>query len=363
MTLNGQISLLAKVEDSFLALGLGFDDPLVIMVSGGSDSVALLLLTRELCLSAGGSVDNLLVLHVNHQLRGAEALADERFVVKLCEDLEVNCQVERRDVAALASETGVGVEQAGRTIRYALAEEARVALAEQADKETEAFCPDQNNTSRPLCPAILTAHTADDRAETLLQRLIVGGGGSSLASIPKQNGCIVRPLLECTRQELRDWLTEQNIHVDGSLWCEDATNLDTSHSRAFVRHELLPLIEKRNPRIIEGLNRTAEILTSEDAWMLEQAVPLLPLTQDSFSAPLPLLRRAVYLACNQAISELAPEARVTFEHVELIVQKGNIPGFACQIPGGIEVRNVQGQLVFKKAKPPKHNPKALKMGA
>jgi len=321
------------------------------MVSGGSDSVALLLLIHELSLANQRSIGNLLVLHVNHQLRGADALADEHFVIALSEELGVNCRVERADVAAFAKKTGAGIEQAGRTLRYELAEKARVVLSTELSTRT----PEESPCSH--AGYILTAHTADDRAETLLQRLIVGGGGSSLASIPRRNGLVARPLLECTRQELRSWLTEKNLSVQGRLWCEDATNLDTSYSRAFVRNDLLPLLAERNPRIIESLNRTSEILTSESSWMDEQAALLLPLNQDSYQAPLPLLRRAIYLACNEAIQNLAPEARITFEQIELIAREGNAPGFACQIPGGIEVRNKSGRLSFVKAKPPRHNPK------
>ena len=347
-------SLINKVEDSLLSLVPGgLDNSFVLMVSGGSDSVALLLLLCELCTDARGSTDNLLVLHVNHQLRGADALADEHFVRELCEELGISCEVACADVAAFAKKTGVGVEQAGRTLRYELAEQARVALS----AEPGAHEP----TGRTWHPEgyILTAHTAEDRAETLLQRIIVGGGSGSLASIPKRNGFVLRPLLECSRQELQSWLTEKSMSVQGSLWREDATNLDTSYSRAFVRHELLPLLAERNPRILESLNRTAEILTSESSWIDEQAALLLPLTGDSFNAPLPLLRRAVYLACNEAIQELAPDARITFEQVELISQKGGTPGFACQIPGGIEVRNKHGLLNFTKAKPPKHDPREI----
>jgi len=348
MAVTKQRPLLNKVEESFLSLGLGgFESPLVLMVSGGSDSVALLLLVHELCLKARGDTANLLVLHVNHQLRGAESLADERFVAKLCAELDIACTIERRDVAAYAKDAGIGIEQAGRALRYELAEAA-------LDTEGRRFCVLQDTKPPSLC---VTAHTADDRAETLLQRLIVGGGSGSLASIPKRNGCVIRPLLECTRQELRDWLVSKDLRIDGCLWREDATNLDTSFSRAFVRHELLPLLAARNPRIVEGLNRTADILSAESAWMDEQALQLLPLTRDSFSAPLPVLRRAIYLACNEAIQELSPEARITFEQIELIAQQGSNPGFACQIPGGIEVRNKAGQLSFTKAKPPKHDPR------
>ena len=345
-------SLINKVRDSLLSLVPGgLDNYFVLMVSGGSDSVALLQLLLQLCTDARGGTDNLLVLHVNHQLRGDDALADEHFVKGLCEELGIDYKAERADVASFAKKARASVEQAGRTLRYELAEQARAAFSTQ-------LCM-QEPSGKTWCPEsyILTAHTAEDRAETLLQRMIVGGGSGSLASIPKRNGFVVRPLLDCSRLELRGWLTDKNVSKQGKLWCEDATNLDTSYSRAFVRHELLPLLAERNPRIVESLNRTAEILTSESTWIDGQAALLLPLTRDSFNAPLPLLRRAVYLACNEAIQELAPEARITFEQVELIAKEGGTPGFACQIPGGIEVRNKRGQLSFIKAKPPQHSPK------
>lgn len=339
-----QTSLIDKVQSSILELEPGaLSAPLVLMVSGGSDSVALLCLVHRIAIDAWGNADNLLVAHVNHQLRGPEALADEAFVLSLCEELGIECQVESTAVAALAARSQQSVEQIGRTVRYDFARKLLADFSLRRNQRHQGF--------------ILTAHTANDRAETLLQRLIVGAGTGSLASIPWSNDRILRPLLDCSRQELRDWLTAQNLAVNGCLWREDATNLDTTYSRAFVRHELIPLLAKRNPRIVEGLNRTAELLSAEDAWLDEQAAQLLPLWRDSFSAPLPLLRRAIYLACNAAIQELAPAARITFEHVELIARAGSEDGFACQIPGGIEVRNIKGELVFKKAKPPQHDPR------
>jgi len=324
--------LVAKVEESLQSLGaLACDNPLVLMVSGGSDSVALLLLVHEIYLRAFGNTKRLLVLHVNHQLRGEEAQEDERFVEALCAELAVPCKLICGKVADLAKEQGVGVEQAGRRFRY---EQAELARAE-------------------FPGYIVTAHTADDRAETLLQRMIVGGGAGSLASIPRRNGNVIRPLLVCTRQELQSWLTKKSLCINGCLWREDASNLDTRYSRAFVRHEVMPLLASRNPRIIEGLNRTADVLLAESLWMDEQAALLLPLRSDSFSAPLPLLRRAIYLACNDAIKDLAPDARITFEHVDFIASEGARDGFACQIPGGIQLRTTKGKLVFTKAKPPK----------
>ncbi len=352
MAFRTPTDLTNKVAHSFYNLGLLEPDrPLLLMVSGGSDSVALLRLVSELSgpvepgvSSAEAPAPLLLVLHINHMLRGEESDGDEQFVSDLCASLGIGCIVKRMDVAVLAARTGEGTEQAGRKYRYACAE----AVLDDFSSE---------HGIDPVQGRILTAHTADDRAETLLQRVIVGGGGGSLASIPRCNGRIVRPLMDYTREELRSWLSHNKLLINGCLWREDTTNFDTDYSRAFVRHELIPLLSKRNPRIVEGLNRTAEVLTDESAWLNEEALKLLPLSRDSFTAPRALVRRAVYLACNEAINLLAPGARVTFEHIELIVKEGGNDGFACQIPGGIEVRTVRGSVQFKKARPPKHDPR------
>lgn len=339
MTGKSKQSLEMKAQEGFRKLGLLTDKlSLLLMVSGGSDSLALLRLTQKMC----APDTTLQVLHINHQLRGAEAKADESFVVDVCKALDVPCKVAQFDVAGIAAQTKEGTEQAGRRLRYQEAEETLASLC-SLHNQNQGF--------------ILTAHTADDRAETLLQRLIVGGGGSSLSSIPWSNGSVVRPLLDCTRQELRDWLLTQDKLGLEHFWREDATNEDTYYSRAFVRHEVLPLLATRNPRIVESLNRTADVLSTESAWLDEQASELLPLSKTSFDAPLPLLRRAVYLACNKAIAELAPGARITYDHVDLICTEGNTEGFACQIPGGIELRHKKGVLVFSKAKPPQHDPR------
>ncbi|MDR2035534.1 MAG: hypothetical protein LBP91_02525, partial [Coriobacteriales bacterium] len=136
MTQGEQAALLNKVGANFCDLGLSdLGNPSVLMVSGGSDSVALLLMTLVLSRNAQGSTKDLLVLHVNHQLRGAEAEADEDFVVKLCKKLNVACKVEHASVADFAKETGASIEQAGRTLRYELAEKALLGLGDGvADK-------------------------------------------------------------------------------------------------------------------------------------------------------------------------------------------------------------------------------------
>jgi tRNA(Ile)-lysidine synthase len=352
---NDDGAVAQKVQQTVTAHDLLAPGALVLLlVSGGSDSVAMAHLLPLLY-----PQNNFAVLHVNHGLRSQAADEDERFVVELCAMLGLPCWVERVDVAATAAQTGDNVEQAGRKLRYA-----------RAHTRLECWCDEQGVA--PTNGRIATAHTLDDRAETLLMRVIVGGGSGSLGSIPYCNGVVVRPLLDCRHNALRTWLLTQEgaggqgaVELSqaarvGKLWCEDESNADTTYARAYVRHELLPLLKKRNPRILETLAKNANVLACESAYLDEQAHALLPLTSASFLAPEALLRRAIYLAYKEVADGLAPDARISFEHIDCIAREGARLGFARHLPGGIEVRNVKGRLVFCVAKPPRHIPHASK---
>jgi tRNA(Ile)-lysidine synthase len=321
---------------------LSMQTPVLLMVSGGSDSVSMAHLLPKLY-----PQNKFYVLHVNHQLRGQDASADEQFVAELCQQLDLPYKIERVDVAAIAAQQGDNLEQAGRKLRYSL-----------ANAELDDICDDLGVD--PASGRIATAHTIDDRAETLLMRIIVGGGSASLSSIPYRNQRVIRPLLDCRREDLQTWLLEQGVGF-GTLsssqpWREDASNADTTYSRAFVRHKIMPLLQERNPKILETLAKNANVLAAESAYLDQQARALLPLQTASFQAPLALLRRAIYMAYSEAAQDLAPDARIDFEHIDLIAKQGARFGFACHLPGGIELRNVKGHLSFKVAKPPRHTP-------
>ena len=330
--------------------------PLVLMVSGGSDSVALVYL---MALLFPDSTDMFTILHVNHLLRAEDADKDEDFVRSLAASLGIRYEVRREDIAALAASlaekpgpvrrvesiskengskkpfTRTGnIEQLGREVRYRLAHE----LLDQLCDEAQSARADGR---------IITAHTLDDRAETFFMRSTVGAGASGLRSIPYRNGRVIRPLLDCTRTDLQNWLVEQGVS-----WREDTTNSDTRYLRAFMRHEVLPLLSERNPEVLGALQRTMNILSAEDDYLSQQAQIFeeqfitrdqntLLISAELLTKPLPLVRRVVYTACSQA---MPPEERVTFEHIETIVTQGATPGFAIMLPGKVEVRNEYGIL-------------------
>jgi tRNA(Ile)-lysidine synthase len=212
----------------------------VAAVSGGSDSVALLLLLSEL--AAKGEVALAGLAHLNHRLRGPEADADAAFCRELAARLGVPIATGDADVAADARREGVSQEVAGRNARQQFYQEAMSSL--QGTR-------------------VALAHTRDDQAETVLLRLTRGAGAAGLAGMAPRRGALVRPLLEVTRAELQAFLRDR-----GEAWRDDASNLDRSIPRNLIRHDVLPLLRRINARADAALVRTAGALRA-DAELLE----------------------------------------------------------------------------------------------
>jgi tRNA(Ile)-lysidine synthase len=218
---------------------IGPDTRVVAALSGGSDSVALVHLLREL--ADAGDLQLLGIVHFNHQLR-ASANDDERFAAGVAASLGLPFTSDREDVAARAIREHRSIEDAARTARHAFFERARAASGTDA---------------------VALGHTRDDQAETVLLRLMRGAGPRGLAGMHPKNGHIVRPLLACRRRDLRAWLAERALP-----FVEDETNQDVSIPRNRVRAELLPLLETRfNPGIVDALADQAELSREALEWM------------------------------------------------------------------------------------------------
>jgi tRNA(Ile)-lysidine synthase len=208
------------------------DVTVLVAVSGGTDSVALL---RAMAALKTGGEGRLCVAHLNHQLR-SDAGEDERFVADLCARLNLPCEVGRADVERLAS--GDGVEAAARAARYCF-------LEEVAGRFGARF--------------VATAHTADDQAETVLHRILRGTGIRGLSGMgrtrPLGHAVLIRPLLEIRRLELTAYLD-----AIGQPFRHDKSNADTSFTRNRIRHELLPRLQKHfNPEVIDALLRLGSL--------------------------------------------------------------------------------------------------------
>lgn len=320
--------------------------PVVLMVSGGADSTALLLraATSELdVLDGRGEArvarERLHVLHVNHRLRGIDAEEDEEFVRGLAERFGVPCTVESFDVARLARERfGGNVENAGRELRYAAANR----LADELSREL--------GTPRSAA-RILTAHTADDRAETFLMNAIRGAGASGLSSIPRRRGRVVRPLLDCTHEALC-----QQLRMAGIVWREDATNADTRQLRSFVRHEILPVARRRNARVVSAIASGCDILSDEDSFMERLAAGTLRTLERRRSdaslaldagrlaaTEVALARRVV----RRAVAEVAPGCRLEARHVAAVLRIVAAGEGSATVPMGVDARVEYGLLFIR----------------
>ena len=197
---------------------------ILLAVSGGADSLALLHVMQTLVSRQVLHVD-LVCLHVNHQLRGADADGDEAFVVQEAANLNLPVVTQRVDVRGHARAQRLSIETAGRQLRLAC-------LAEAARAQG--------------CTWVATGHQQNDNAETLLQRLRRGTGFRGLAGIRPARAFgdglrLGRPLLECTRADILAYL-----RVRGLCWREDQTNKDCAHRRNFIRHRLLPNLQEES---------------------------------------------------------------------------------------------------------------------
>ena len=318
--------------------------PVILMVSGGADSMALLHMaaTEPLDLGDGAGLvriakERLHVLHVNHLLRGEDADADQHFVQETCDSLGVPCTALRVDVAKLAQERDGNVEDVGRRVRYDAAREL-----------TQKLCTEQGVSRQKA--KILTAHTADDRAETFMMNVMRGSGMSGLASIPRHRGLIYRPLLDYTHDQLKDWLKARDLD-----WHEDATNTDTHYLRAYMRHNVLPLLKARNPLLVQTVCKIADLMTDEDDYLEAKAACKLrqitlrksesSLVLDALklsSTDVVIARRVVRIVARQLI----PEAWLEFRHVDAVLEAVASGVGVANLPQNLEARVRLGTVTF-----------------
>jgi tRNA(Ile)-lysidine synthase len=217
-------------------------DNIYVGLSGGADSVALLLALVELADEFGVTIR---ALHVNHRLRGGESERDERFCRDLCENMDVPCDFLDVDVANRAKETKLGIEETARDVRYSWFD------AISNGRETHKIC---------------TAHTLNDSAETVIFNLCRGAGPKGLAGIPPVRGNIIRPLIMCTRGDVEEYLAGK-----GQSYVTDSTNFYVDHSRNKIRHLVFPVLEEINGGFLKNIAKSIEIIAAENDFLDAEA--------------------------------------------------------------------------------------------
>ena len=291
----------------------------LVALSGGADSVALLHVLQTL--ERRGHLAVAGVAHFNHQLRGAEADADERFCRELATALKLPVVVGRGDVRALAEQSGRSIEDAARGARYAFLREAAASLD---------------------APAVAVGHSLEDQAETFLLRLIRGAGPAGLAGVRPRTGIVIRPLLDVTRAELRAYAARHGLRFR-----EDSSNADMGIPRNRVRWQLLPYLQQFSPSIVATLAREAALARNDDEFLEALAIgyrSLIVLQEDNgvaLDAPaLAALHPALASrVARTALQAAAPGRFIGFQHIDdLLELTGRADGTAVALPGLVASR-------------------------
>ena len=307
---------------------LSAGNKVLIGLSGGADSVALLKVLREL--KSDFDLD-LEALHVNHKIRYDDSDKDEKFCIDFCDKLDIPITIFREDIPALAEKEKKGLEETARDFRYKV-------LNEIADK---------NRIDK-----IAVAHHADDQVETLLFRIFRGTGRSGLIGIPIKQNKIIRPFLHVTKKEILSFLQDEEIE-----FCYDYSNEDNNFTRNYIRNSLLKDIRKNiNSSVDSNLLNLADTLLEEDRFLesivLEKTKESvtksrggkIELALELFCGYDIWLRRRVLRYCLSAISGdgLGPDKKVVerLDHACCNFRNG------ISLPGNIEATRSDKNMIF-----------------
>ena len=311
-------------------------DKILLAVSGGADSIALMY--AMVALRAEGVLSaELTCAHINHQLRGAEAEGDEEFVVVQAGKLGLPVTTKRVDVRGFARRNKLSIETAGRRLRI----ESLIDIAKA------------NN-----CKWVATGHQKNDNAETVLHRLLRGTGFRGLGGIGAvrvfdEDIRFVRPLLCVRRDEIVEYLKERNLS-----WRTDHTNYDCTYRRNYIRHRLIPVLEQDCSGSVVGelfeLSRSAQRFYGLVCGCAEKLWPVVAecdtnnvkLDLHSFLAQLPAVR--IELIRRSLAAMRSGEGDLTQRHFGTILQlaEQKVSGKRIELPGGFVVRYEYGKLVF-----------------
>lgn len=304
---------------------------ILVGYSGGADSSALLHLLSRHCQHHGIYLH---AVHVNHGIRGDEALRDAEFCRRECEKMSVDFTLIEADIPKLAKASGRGIEEEAREYRYA-------AFAEIIKENPRLTC-------------IATAHNADDNAETLLFNLARGCGVTGLRGIPPVREYygikIVRPLIYSLKKDVLGYCAENGIE-----YIFDSTNDDTVYTRNFIRHELMPRFSKINPSFVKSAQRCSEMARRDCDYLEAETDLFLDAHLTDGKIPTEVLASVHPAIGSRAIMKMFSDvshASMDAHHVDEILEaaKRADNGWECSLPGKITARIHGVKLYFLKAR-------------
>lgn len=297
-------------------------DRVIVALSGGADSMALLSFLNQYKTSLG---IHLSAAHINHNIRGEDALRDQRFVENYCKQHGIPLTVFSKNIPEIAAKNGEGLEECGRKVRYELLH----ALDEEA--------------------MIATAHHLNDSAETALFNLIRGAGIDGLRGILPVRGRVIRPLIACSKNEILAYCKEQAIP-----FCEDSTNEDSAYTRNKIRAKLLPLCNEINPAFLDAFARNAQILSETEDFLNNCADALLQEAQQNVGFSVQTLLAAHSAVRKKALARIAQNITGKLcEYKHILALDAILSTGGCVNLPNRKILCADGVLLFEKRPAPK----------
>ena len=300
----------------------------IVGLSGGADSMSLLHCLSKNSESLGITIT---AAHLNHMLRGEESERDFNFVVEQCKLMGVPLFTKCVDIARLAKEKKIGLEECGREERYRF-------FAELCDDEFT---------------VIATAHTASDNAETVLLNITRGCGLDGICGIPPVRGNIVRPLIGCSRADVEQYCENYNIP-----YVTDSTNLLSEYNRNKIRLDILPTLRLVNPSVESAINRLSEIASKNLNYMMTATVENYNRCRTDSGLSLSGLRECDENLISNVIKyavdvnfNITPE-RKHIELIENIIRQGH---GAVELRKNMTVKVSGNELIFEKKSESQYN--------
>lgn len=309
------INKVKKAIEDFDMLHCG--DKVLVGLSGGADSISLLhalySLKRELNLE-------IFAAHINHGLRGKDALDDENFARETCEKLRIPIYVLRADIKKEALEKGMGIEECGRSVRYRFFKE----------------------ISQKLGSKTATAHTLSDNLETLILNFTRGAGLNGMCGIKPVRNNIIRPLIYLTRQEIEDYCKENNLK-----FIIDKSNYDRCYSRNKIRLDVIPILKEINPSVEKSALRMISQFKDVDNYIENQAKKVLESSKLSDGYDVKNLLELDKAVLSRCISIIAG-GNLENIHIDLVIESLNNGFGTVTLPGKRYIELSSGVIRLKK---------------